>query len=172
MSNTKCGAKDPSSCRYHGTSTTIAITNAINNGDYEAYANARQAAAAANGEKFDEFFVSKDNAIALAEINDTLENVRFYDKYMTDAGLWSDNEDLEDERFSNETEIELGLEAFNDTYKTLGIDGQVKAYSLLTARDHELLKQYGYDIKHVAPNEPSGRKMTMAEWMATGGTSD
>lgn len=172
MSNQKCGAKDPSSCRYHGTSAVKAVTNAINAGDYEAYANARRAAAEAHGENFDEFFSSKDNAVALAEISDALKDIRFYDKYMTDAGLWTDDEDLEDERFSNETEIELGLARIDETYKTLGIDGQVKAYALLNKRDHELLKQYGYDIKHIAPNEPSGRKMTMAEWMATGGTSD
>lgn len=172
MSNQKCGAKDPASCRYHGTSAIQAVTNAINSGDYEAYANARQASAEAHGEKFDDFFASKDNAVALANISDTLKDVRFYDKYMTDAGLWSDDEDLEDERFSNETEIELGLEKIAEAYGKLGIDGQVKAYPLFTKRDHELFAQYGHSIKYTAPNEPSGRKMTMAEWMATGGTSD
>lgn len=163
MSKQKCGAKDPSNCRYHGTSSAKAVNDAIKAGDFEAYANARQAS---------EGVTVQDNTAALAEISEALKEVHFYDKYMTDAGLWSDNEDLEDERFSNETEIELGLEKAVEAYKTLDIDGQVKAYATFTKRDHELLAQYGHSIKYVAPNEPTGRKMTMAEWMATGGTSD
>lgn len=153
MSKQKCSAKDPSNCRYHGTSTSK-LDTAVATGDINAYINARENETNEVPDFTKMFTDAIDHEkVAIVSIDEALENMRFYDKYMIDAGLYTDNDELADERESNEIEIHHSLEVIITEYNYLNKENKAIVRSKLTDRDKEVIKNFYDEILVPVPKD-------------------
>lgn len=161
MSKQKCSAKDPANCRYHGTSTSK-IEAAVASGDINAYMEARE-----NQSQNDIFnnysedkFINKmfteainENNVSMAVADDALSEIRFYDQYMIDAGLYTDDDELADERESNEIEIHQNLQILISEYNNMTPESKTIVRNKLTPRDKEVIKDFYGELDLPVPKD-------------------
>lgn len=74
--------------------------------------------------------------------NANLGTLRFNHKYMTDAGLYTDNEELADERESVEIEMDLAIAAMFEDYMLMSEKDRQDIFEELNSEEKELFEKF------------------------------